>query len=147
MSDLEARVKWLEGTLSLGQAGKQTVTIDRMASVGGTEAGFLGGELLLVSLGGCLTSNLVAAAKARNVTLVRLESHIVGTQAQNPTRLSGLEVEIDLAATDNTDGRELNDEELDKLVTIGERACLVANTLRSSLILNVHRVGSAVAIA
>jgi putative redox protein len=141
MSDTQVRVKWLEGSFSLGLAGKHTVGIDRLASVGGTEAGFRASELLLLSLGGCLSSTLVGAAKARELTLSKVDIQVVGKTVPNPERIGEIEVEVDLAITD-AEGVELAGSELDRILDIAERGCFVTNTLRTGIAISVKRAGS-----
>ena len=41
------------------------VSVDRPLQRGGEDRGPMGGELILVGLGGCFTSNLLAAIRAR----------------------------------------------------------------------------------
>ena len=130
---LVARVRMVEGTTSLVSVRTHAVVVDRPQEKGGSDLGPLGGELLLVAEGGCLMSNLVAAAQARNITLVRAEMEVRGEQAQSPARFARIEVDVRLEA-------DAADEDLDKLVTIAERACLVSNTLRAGTELVVRRV-------
>jgi len=141
MAETEVRVKWLEGSLSLGLAVFPSLTIDRLESVGGTEAGFRASELLLLSLGGCLSNTLAGAAKARDLTLSKVDIQVVGKNVQNPDRFGALEIEIELAAN-NIEGIELNDTELDKLLEIAEKGCFVTNTLRPGLPITIRRIGA-----
>jgi putative redox protein len=108
------------------------VVIDRPVDKGGSDLGFLGGELLLASEGGCFLSNLVAAARAREIVLHRVNVIVRGTQADAPPRFSeiALDVELDSDATDD---------EVAKLLQISERACIVSNTLRAGMELVVTR--------
>jgi putative redox protein len=145
MSETQARVKWLEGTLSLAQAGKHGVVLDRAVSLGGAEAGFKASELLLLSLGGCLSSTLVGVTKARNLSLVKADIQLLGKTVPNPERFGEIEVEVDLAVSD-TEGIALAETELDKLLELAERGCFVTNTLRSAIQINIRRARTTVTV-
>ena len=54
---------------SKGTARSHTVVIDRPAEKGGEDKGLLGGELLLLSLGGCFMSTLLATIKTREANV------------------------------------------------------------------------------
>jgi putative redox protein len=62
---LEARVEQDGASSAVGIVRTHRVPIDRPVAKGGTDKGPLGGEYLLVSLGGCFMSNLLAAIRAR----------------------------------------------------------------------------------
>ena len=105
------------------------VLIDRPVAKEGTDLGPMGGELLLAALGGCFMSNLLAAVRARNLDITNIEATVTGTLADAPSRFSAIAMEV---SAQNT-APEL----LAKLVTIAERACLVANTLRVAVDLRI----------
>lgn len=132
MATLDVRVQLVEGSVSLASGRGHAVVIDRPVDKGGSDLGFLGGELLLASEGGCFLSNLVAAARAREIVLHRVNVIVRGTQADAPPRFSeiALDVEIDSDTTDD---------EIAKLLQISERACIVSNTLRAGTELVVTR--------
>jgi putative redox protein len=134
MPELTVQVRLVEGSLSLGTARTHAVAIDRPTDKGGTDQGFLGGELLLVAEGGCFLSNLVAAARAREIALRRCLVAVRGVQADAPPRFAEVIVEVDAEA-------DCPDEELDKLLRIAERGCIVSNTLRGGTSLVVRRAG------
>ena len=143
MADLSVRVRLVEGSTLLATARSHGVVIDRPTEKGGADLGFLGGDLLLASEGGCLLSNLVAAAQARGISLDRVDVTVRGVPAEQPARFAEVIVEVDMEAA-------AGPEELDKLLTIAERGCIVSNTLRGGSALTVRRRstgGSAVAAA
>ena len=108
---------------------KHRIPIDRPEAKGGEDRGPMGGELLLASLGGCFASNLFAAARAREVVLEGISISVSGALDDAPARFSAIRMRVSGAAA-GSDG-------LEKLVTIAERACIVANTLRSALDLTI----------
>jgi len=132
MAELSARVRLVEGSTSIASARSHSVVVDRPLDKGGGDLGFLGGELLLVAEGGCLMSNLAAAATARNITLKRAEATVRGIQADAPPRFAEIIVEVAIAA-------DAPDDEIEKLLVIAERACIVSNTLRGGTALTVRR--------
>jgi putative redox protein len=132
VAELVATVVQMETTpTSEGRVREHRVLVDRPAAKGGHDRGPMGGELLLVALGGCFMSNLVAAAAARNVAAEGLEVTIRGTLAAAPPRFEAIDLEVRAA--------RLAPEVLDKLVTIAERGCIVHNTLGPALKLTVRR--------
>ena len=105
-----------------------TVLVDRPAAKGGDDRGPLGGEYLLVALGGCFMSNLLAAGRARESPLVGARVTVSGTIEGTPARFSSIILRL----------RASGDAELlRKLGSIAERACLVTNTLRPAVHVSV----------
>ena len=132
MSDLVATITQVHTTpTSEGAVREHRVLVDRPAAKGGLDRGPMGGELLLVALGGCFMSNLVAAAGARAVPVENLEVTVRGTLASAPPRFEAIELEVR--------GARVAVDVLDKLVTIAERACIVHNTLSPAVKLTVRR--------
>jgi putative redox protein len=101
-----------------------TVFVDRPAAKGGADRGPLGGEYLLVSLGGCFSSHLLGAIRAREAPVTDVRVAVNGTLDGSPERFTAFEVSVDATCSD----RDL----LEKLVGIAERACQVIGTLRQS---------------
>ncbi len=103
--------------------------IDRPEAKGGHNAGPMGGELLLASVGGCFMSNLRAAIAAREgIRVENIAVTVTATLSDDMTRFSTVHLHV----TAVTDGQQLQ-----KLVTIAERACIAANTIRGSVELTV----------
>jgi putative redox protein len=113
-----------------------TLFVDRPAAKGGADRGPLGGEYLLVSLGGCFSSHLLAAIRAREAPVSGVRVAVDGTLDGSPERFTQFEVSVE-ATCDDPDLVE-------KLVAIAERACQVIATLRQSTPVNVRvNVGAA----
>ena len=106
------------------------VLVDRPVAKGGDDRGPMGGELLLAALGGCFMSNLLAAIRAREAAVSNVRATVAGTLAESPSRFEAIEMRV---AAD-CDDRAL----LEKLVTIAERGCIVANTLHRTVTLSVR---------
>lgn len=112
--------------------GKHRVLVDRPVEKGGEDRGAMGGELLLVALGGCFLSNLLAAIRAREAPIQEVRVVVEGTLAEAPPRYRQIRMEVQA----RTEDRAL----LEKLVAMAERACIVANTLRGGVDLEVRVV-------
>lgn len=106
------------------------VLIDRPVAKDGKDAGPMGGELLLAALGGCFNSNLLAAIRARDLSIDDISIEINGTLADAPARYASVEMLVRSSYPDR--------QELEKLVTIAERSCIVANSLKGGLDLTVR---------
>ena len=82
-----------------------------------------------MGMGGCFTSNLLAAIKSRSADVRNVELTINATLAENPARFSKIEVEVSAQYQD----RGL----MEKLLIIAERGCIIANTLKNEVELSV----------
>ena len=81
MSDtvqVHVNVDQIGPTASEGKAREHAIVMDRPESKGGENRGAMGGENLLMALGGCFMSNLLAVAKSResDVTDVKLQRYV-----------------------------------------------------------------------
>jgi putative redox protein len=99
-----------------------TVLVDRPLDKGGADQGPVGGEYQLIALGGCFTSHLLAAVRAREFEISAVKVEVTGTLDGNPERFS----EFTLSVSATCGDLEL----LRKTVLIAERACQVVNTLK-----------------
>jgi putative redox protein len=112
-----------------GTARSHSVLIDRPVEKGGEDRGPLGGELLLLSLGGCLLSNLLAAIATRSADVSGIRIVASGTIGGVPERFEAIDLRITAKYSDGDLMR--------KLVAVSERACLVTNTLRDALVITI----------
>jgi putative redox protein len=126
--DITVELAQVNDATSQAAIRQHAVLIDRPAAKDGYDAGPMGGELLLAALGGCFFSNLLAAVKARKAALSDLEVRVVGTLESAPGRFSRIRLEV----TGQGDHALL-----EKLTTISERSCIVANTLRDGVALEI----------
>jgi putative redox protein len=125
-------VRQITATASEAVARRHKVMTDRPEAKGGEDQGPMGGEMLLMGLGGCFMSNLLAAVKAREADARNLRLAIAGTLSEAPVRFSAVRMEIRGDYADRT--------EMQKLVTIAERGCIVANTLKNAVDLSIELV-------
>jgi putative redox protein len=112
-----------------GTAREHTVLIDRPEAKGGTDRGMMGGEMLLVALGGCFNSNLLEVIRTRDADITDIHIDVIGTLDGTPSRYTAIEMQISANYTDR--------EQFEKFVNMAERACIVANSLKSGIDLTV----------
>ncbi len=88
MATATVTVIQINSAASSGDARGHQLVMDRPEAKGGTNAGMMGGEAVLNGLGGCFMSNLLAAAKARNIDLKNARAEIEADIADSPARFS-----------------------------------------------------------
>ncbi|MDX2446175.1 MAG: OsmC family protein [Desulfobacterales bacterium] len=116
-------------TASEGTAREHKVVMDRPEAKGGQNRGAMGGENLLMALGGCFMSNLLAAAQSREYDVKDIKLRITGSLASAPPSFTAVEMKIIADYNDKN--------AMEKLVTIAERGCIVANTLKNAVDLKI----------
>lgn len=114
---------------SRGQARDHMVFCDRPVAKGGEDAGPMGGELFLIGLGGCFMSNLLAAARARELSATNFTVTITGLLEGTPTRFTAVKMVVSADYHDR--------QEVEKLMIIAERSCIVANTVKDAVALTI----------
>jgi len=120
----KATIEHVNHTTSRAVVRSHTVLVDRGVPKGGYDLGPAGGEYLLVALGGCFTSHLLGAIRAREAAMTNVKVVVSGTLDGNPERFTAFTVDVTA---------DCHDAELaKKLITIAERACQVMNTLRQA---------------
>lgn len=122
---IQVEVKQVGATTSEGSVRGHTVLVDRPTAKGGNDQGAMGGELLLIAFGGCFMSTLLAAIREREAAIANVVVTVDGTLVSAPSRFSDLHMTI---------RADYDDPELmQKMVTIAERGCIVANTLKDGV--------------
>ena len=127
---VKANVKQVSNSASQGTARGHSVYCDRPEAKGGSNKGAMGGEMFLMGLGGCFMSNLLAAVQARDADVSNLNLEITATLEEAPPHFSAVELTIT--------GNYPDKETMQKLVTIAERGCIVANTIKDSVSLTFN---------
>lgn len=122
---IQVSVHQTGASTSSGQARSHQVWIDRPLDKGGSDQGMMGGEHLLVALGGCFMSNLLAAIHSREAAIRNVRLVMTGTLASAPSRFSDIVVAVEAETEDH--------DLLEKLVVMSDRACIVSNTLRPAV--------------
>ena len=129
MPHITVPLKQVGQTTSESAIREHRILVDRPAAKGGNDLGPMGGELFLASIGGCFLSKMYAAIRAREAAVSNVQAEVVGRLEGDPPRYE----EITITADGEYDDPEL----FQKLVTISERGCIMVNTLRPMLKLNV----------
>ena len=132
MATAKVMVEQISSTASRGNARGHQLVMDRHEAKGGTNQGMMGGEAVLNGLGGCFMSNLLAAAKSRNIELKNARADIEGDMADAPSRFTAIRMSVSAQCNPP--------EELNKLVTIAEYGCITVNTLRAAVELSIKVV-------
>ena len=131
-NQIGVQVKQIGPSSSEGTAREHTAIIDRPEAKGGENRGAMGGEYILIGLGGCFMSNLLAAIKSREADIAQVNVDVVGTLESSPSRFSAIEMNVSAEYSDR--------DQMEKLITIAERGCIAANTLRAAVALSVKLV-------
>jgi putative redox protein len=132
-NEMKVQVVQVSTSTSKASIRDHSVLVDRPAAKGGADQGPMGGELFLASVGGCFMSNLLAAIGARDAKLSGVRTEVTATLDGSPARFTSLEL---LVAAEGPD-REM----LGKLIEIADRGCIMMNTLRGTLDIQV-RIGA-----
>jgi putative redox protein len=128
-AELTIQLRQISPSAAEAVIGEHRVTIDRPSGKGGSAMGPMGGELFLAAVAGCFMSNLLAAIRTRQSAVRNVHIEVKGAVADLPARFSA----VDLAITADAPDRE----ELDRLIEIADRGCIMMNTLRDKLALNI----------
>jgi putative redox protein len=129
MDQVTLEVKRTGATATCTQIRGHSLVLDRPEARGGTDAGPMAGEAFLASIGGCFLNTLIVAAQARNLPLDDAVCTVTGTFLENPRRFGTIDITVECAACPSAD--------LEHLVALAERGCMVLNTLRGNLQLSV----------
>lgn len=126
---IQVHVDQVGPTTSQGEVRGHSVLIDRPEAKGGEDRGAMGGEHLLVALGGCFNSNLLAAIRARDAAVDNIRITVAGTLEGAPPSYTRIQMTV---------AGDYQDQELmERLVTISKRSCIVANTLKGAVELSI----------
>jgi putative redox protein len=113
-----------EGTAVAGEARSHALLVDRPQEKGGGDRGPMGGELLLLGLGGCFLSTFIAAlhAEAPEFATGGIAVTVTGEVESAPPRFARIRVVVDAP--------QALAERLRKPFVKAERGCIVHNTLK-----------------
>jgi putative redox protein len=117
-----ATIEHVHHTTSRATVRTHTFLVDRGVARGGLDLGPAGGEYLLVSLGGCFTTHLLAAIRAREAAMTAVRVAVTSTMDGTPERFTAFTLDVSAQCEDATLAR--------KMITIAGRACQVVTTLR-----------------
>jgi putative redox protein len=130
----KATIEHVNHTTSRAIVRSHTFLVDRGIAKGGFDLGPAGGEYQLVALGGCFTSHLLAAIRAREAPMTGVKVAVTGTLDGTPERFTGFTVDVTADCADAELAR--------KLITVASRACQVMNTIRLAAPIEVSYQGA-----
>lgn len=119
------RVTQISASTSLAAARQHTSLVDRPQNKGGDDRGPMGGELLLMGVGGCFMSNLLAAGAAKKIALTDLAVEVSAELEGTPPRFTA----VNLYVSGGTSDREA----MQQLIAIAECGCVALNTIREAV--------------
>ena len=106
----------------LGAARQHSIMIDRLPEVGGEGLGLIPTELLLMSLGSCMSFNMLHYAARNRMPVTNLEIELSDEITEAPTRISKVVAKVHISG-------DLTGEQLDRLLRT-VKGCKIHNTLR-----------------
>jgi uncharacterized OsmC-like protein len=130
----KATIEHVTHTTSRAIVRSHTVLVDRGVPKGGFDLGPAGGEYQLVALGGCFTSHLLGAIRAREAAMTNVRVAVTGTLDGTPERFTAFTVDVTAECSDAELAR--------KLITIASRACQVMNTIRLAAPIEISYQGA-----
>jgi putative redox protein len=130
----KATIEHVNHTTSRAVIRSHTVLVDRGIAKGGLDLGPAGGEYQLVAIGGCFTSHLLAAIRAREARMTNVTVAVTGTLDGAPERFTSLTVDVTADCGDPDLAR--------KLITLATRACQVMNTMRLAAPIEISYQGA-----
>lgn len=128
-AQIKARVTQVSDNTSLAAARQHSSLVDRPGTKGGTDRGPMGGELLLMGVGGCFMSNLLAAAAARNLPLSKTVVEVSAELDGSPARFTAVTLTVKGGSTDR--------DAMLELIKQAEQACISINTLKGQVAVGV----------
>jgi putative redox protein len=134
-----ANIEHINQTTSRATVRTHTALVDRGVAKGGLDLGPAGGEYMLVSLGGCFMSHLLAAIRARDAAMTNVRVAVTGTLDGTPERFTAFTMNVSAACADADLAK--------KLIVIAARACQVSSTVRQVAALEVSYEGQPVPLA
>lgn len=129
-NEIAIHIRQTSATTSEATIRKHRVRIDRPEAKGGADEGPMGGELFLSAIGGCFISNLLAAIRAREADVSGAQVEVIGVLAEAPARFTSVEMHVSATYKDAA--------LFEKLVDIAERGCIMMNTLRGKLAVDIR---------
>ena len=129
-NEIKIAIRQTSASTSEAAIRQHKLAIDRPAAKGGADQGPMGGELFLAAIGGCFMSNLLAAIKGREAEVSDAHTEVIGVLDGSPARFTSVELNVTAKYSDR--------EQFEKLVEIADRGCIMMNTLRDKLDIQIQ---------
>ncbi len=117
-------IRWIDNFQFLGTAREHSVVVDQKEERGGSNTGFKPTELLLLSLGSCMGTTIVAKAELEGLDVSELKLDV------DIEKVFEDEVKWKMNINVHIDG-DISPEAKKKLVSEAEKECKISNILRS----------------
>jgi len=108
------------------------IIVDRPIQKGGSGKGLMGGQHLLLGVGGCFCSTLFATAISRGINISGLKVNVIATISNVPKRFNNIDLEVSYNHCSHP-------EEFNKLLIISEKGCISINTLKKETTFNISK--------
>lgn len=122
-------IRQVSPTTSAAMARTHQSLVDRPETKGGTDRGPMGGELMLMGIGGCFMSSLLAEVRTRQLPIDDLAVEVTAVLDGTPPRFT----RVDLQVSSNHPDRAT----LQEIVAIARHGCIAINTIQSAAPLGV----------
>src|SRR5258707_7264349 len=96
----KATIEHVNHTTSRAVVRSHTLLVDRGVAKGGFDLGPAGGEYQLVALGGCFTSHLLAAIRARDAAITGVKVNVTGKLDRTPESFTQITDDVYTEADD-----------------------------------------------
>ena len=106
------------GPTAVGSGGPFTVVIDRPSGAGGGGLGFNGGQLLYLSIAGCISNDLYREAAVRGISLRRVAITVDGDFPGRGAVSTPIEVDVEVSGDAPAAELEALLEEVDRIAEI-----------------------------
>ena len=127
---IKASVRQVSASASEASARQHRSFVDRSEAKGGSDQGPMGGELMLMGIGGCFMSNLLAAAKGRGMAIADMVVEVTATMEDAPPRFAEIALSVSGSYADRAAMQEI--------VALAEKNCISVNTVRAGVKLKVE---------
>jgi putative redox protein len=114
-------VRHIGGGQLVGTARQHAVVIDKLPEKGGTGTGLIPTELLLLSLGSCMSFNMLHYAERNQMAVTDLQVELSDEISEAPTRISKVVAKVRVSG-------DLTEEQLARLLRT-VKGCKIHNTL------------------
>ncbi|SFA81656.1 OsmC family protein [Algoriphagus aquimarinus] len=127
MAQLSINLAQSSATAVEAQVGNHSIFVDRPIEKGGGGLGLMGGQHMLIGIGGCFCSTLFAAAQSRGIEVEGLSVEVSATLAEEGApRFTAVHLGVTCQKPESR-------EEIEKLIAIAEKGCISINTVKTGL--------------
>lgn len=97
---------------------------------GSSSKSLMGGQYLLVGIGGCFCSTLFATADSRHIEIKGLKVEVSGVLEQAPKRFKQVNINVTYEYSSQP-------EDMNKLLLLAERGCISINSIKKETVVTI----------